>query len=117
MSSNRKEFSRKTMRQAFERARGRCERCQIVLRPGMRREYDHRITDYHSKRNDLYNCQVLCQNCHALKTKKDRKHIAKSERVLYTGAGVRSKTLKGKPMPGTKASGIKKKLDGTVLKR
>ena len=110
------EFTRKTMRQAFERAGGRCEHCGIELRDGMRREYDHRVTDYMEGGNSLDNCQLLCQNCHSAKTGDDRKDIAKTERVLYRRAGTRGKTLKGNPMPGTKASGIRKRMDGTIWK-
>ena len=113
----RRKFTRKTKREAFERCGGRCEGCGILFRAGINIEYDHRSPDYFEGPNTLENCQVLCRPCHVLKTGGDMKNIARAERILYKAAGMRGKSLRGRPMPGTKASGIKKKLDGTIIRR
>ncbi len=78
----------------------------------MRCHYDHIDPDWYSKDGELANCQVLCTHCHAAKTRKDVKAIAKSKRIIDKRAKVRK--TKGRPLPGTKASGIRKRFDGTV---
>lgn len=112
----RAEFSRKTKAEAFARANGKCENCGVKIRPGIGPEYDHIIPDAVDGGNDLSNCKVLCFNCHGAKSNtKDKPEIARTKRVRdkHIGAFVKS----GRPMPGSKASGIKKHMDGSVSKR
>ncbi len=112
----RQEFSRKTKAEAFARAKGKCESCSVKIRPGVGPEYDHIIPDAVDGGNDLSNCKVLCFNCHGAKTaKSDVPEIARTKRVRdkHIGAFVKS----GRPMPGSKASGIKKKMNGQVERR
>ncbi|MGQ3671836.1 HNH endonuclease [Xanthobacter sp. TB0136] len=61
----------------------------------------------------LDNCQVLCRACHGEKTfKKDVPTIAKAKRIRDRNIGI--KRRKGPPMPGSKASKWKHKMDGSV---
>lgn len=106
----RTEISRRTKAAAFERAGGRCEVCNAKILSGA--EYDHRVPDYAGGANDIANVQVLCARCHRLKTKADRPEIDKTRRILKKRANI--KRRKGPPMAGTKASGIRKRMDGTV---
>ena len=127
--SPRKEFTAKTKRAAFERCHvngvPRCEAI-IVSEPGVSLRcsedlrvksfhYDHADADFYSKDNSLENCTVLCQLCHKLKTRTvDVPKISKTRRLDRT----RMKTKRrGPPMPGSKASPFKHKLDGTWERR
>lgn len=77
---SRKEFPAKVKIAAFERAKGRCENCGVLIRYGA--HYDHRIPDAIGGAPTLDNCQVLCRNCHGAKTaKEDVPTIAKAKRV------------------------------------
>lgn len=109
----RAEFSRRTKLEAFNRASGHCETCGCKILSGA--EYDHRIPDMVDGGNDVENCRVLCARCHRLKTKADRPEIDKTRRILKKRAGLRKP--KGRPLPGTKASGWRKRMNGTVERR
>lgn len=88
----RREFSRATKRQAFERANGRCEKCTAKLFPG-KFAYDHILPDQFGGEPVLSNCQVLCDNCHGEKTfRHDIPAIRKSDRQRdkFSGAMMRS---------------------------
>jgi hypothetical protein len=122
----RQEFSSITKRLAWARANGQCEaylklfdgglevRCTAPLDVG-NFHYDHIDPDWFSKDNELDNCAVICRRCHELKTKKDRRDIAKSKRIL--DKRIKARKPRGRPIPGSKRSGWRKKLDGTVERR
>lgn len=104
--ADRNEFSRKTKVEAFDRANGKCECCGVKLRPSNPAHYDHRIPDAVGGVNDLSNCQVLCKNCHGLKTTKtDVPAIAKTK-------ATRDKHINAMP----KGRGFRgwRKMDGTI---
>ena len=128
----RREFSAKTKTAAWERAGGQCEGTIIEIhngyngrQPFSRRcnapvdigcfHYDHIDPDWFSKDNELENCQVLCRTCHAAKTKKDVKNIAKAKRII--AKRTKTKKPRGRPLPGTKRSGWKKGVGGKVERR
>ena len=107
---SRREFSNYVKAQAAIRANCKCEECGTRLLTGGY-HYDHRIPDAMGGRPDEENCQVLCKACHGLKTTKaDVPQIAKAKRRERRHYGI--KPRKGRPMPGTKASGIKMKFGG-----
>lgn len=111
----RREFSKPIMRDAFNRAGGKCEHCTRKLYTGDI-HYDHRIPDAMGGEPTLANCQVLCRSCHSVKTTKaDVPAIAKAKRLEDKRLGI--KLRKSRPMPGSRASGIKRKFDGTVERR
>jgi hypothetical protein len=106
MRSGRREFSKETKRLVFERAGGHCESCTAPLRPG-KFDYDHVIPDALGGEPTPGNCTVLCRACHDLKTfRSDIPAIAKSNRVRDLARGIRKTVYR--PLPGTRASGIKK---------
>lgn len=110
----RREFSRKVKLDAFQRAAGRCEECTAHLVPG-KYQYDHVTPDGLGGKPTLENCKVVCTACHGAKTaKEDVPRMAKADRQ-------RAKLMDGKkskrPMPGSKASGWRKRMDGTVERR
>ena len=55
---------------------------------------------------------VITKKCHRIITDERRREIDKTRRISEKNAGVRKR--KGRPMPGTRASGIRKRFDGTV---
>lgn len=112
----RKEFSKKTKLAAFQRANGHCEKCTARLISGGV-EYDHDLPDALGGEPTLENCVVLCTKCHREKTsKKDVPTIAKSNRVRNSHANIK-KARRGPAMMGSKASGWKRKMDGSWERR
>jgi 5-methylcytosine-specific restriction protein A len=76
----RREFPRKVMAAAFERAAGRCENCAAWLTVG-KFHYDHIIADSIGGEPTLSNCAVLCHPCHGAKTAQiDTPRAAKTKR-------------------------------------
>ena len=125
--NRRQEFTPATKREAFERSRGICE-CHLI--PWLNRPhgcgvklisgsifYEHIIPDNIAHDSSLENCAVLARTCWREKTDTyDRKIIAKANHTRDRDRGI-SRTLKGRPLPGTKASGWKHYMDGGWARR
>ena len=84
------EFSRKVRQAAVDRAKGHCERCKAVLKPG-EGEYDHVLPAALGGEATLANCQLLCRQCHRGpegKTTQDVHRIREADRARgkHTGA-------------------------------
>lgn len=60
------------------------------------------------------NLDLVHRKCHAAKTAADRKIIAKSNAVQTRFKGAKRSR---NPMPGSRASGLRKRMDGTVERR
>jgi 5-methylcytosine-specific restriction endonuclease McrA len=109
---SRHEFTKRTRLEAFTRCEGKCEACGAILRPG-HFEYDHDKPAEFSGAATLDNCRVLCLGCHKQKTAgRDIPAIAKSNRVRARQAEVKRK--QGRPLAGTRASGLRKRMNGNV---
>jgi len=111
----RQEFPKSVKLAAWKRCGGICE-CgcgQKIISGNV--EYDHILEDYLGGEPTLENCKVLRTKCHDAKTEKRRPEIDKTRRTIEKNAGVRKR--KGKPMPGTKASGWKHKISGDWERR
>jgi 5-methylcytosine-specific restriction protein A len=114
--ADRSEFPKRVRVDAWLRSKQRCEKCSVKIIAGMGPHYDHILPDALGGANDLSNCQVLCKTCHGVKTtKRDVPMIAKSQRIYEKNAGIRTKS--GRPIPGSKRSGLKKRMDGSVERR
>jgi 5-methylcytosine-specific restriction endonuclease McrA len=119
------EFSRATRRDALQRSGQKCEAvgAEYGLRPGERCcaplakgvEFDHHLSAEMGGDNSLDNCRAVCIPCHRRKTAQDIRAIRKSDRQRdkFTGAYRRS----GRPRPGSRASGWKRKVSGEVVRR
>jgi 5-methylcytosine-specific restriction protein A len=113
--STRAEFSRKTKAAAFMRSGGGCERCSAKLFAG-NVEYDHQLPCALGGDNSLENCLVLCRACHrTVKTPDDVRRIRKSDRQRDRAIGALTTTRN--PLPGSKASGWKHRMNGEWVRR
>jgi hypothetical protein len=111
-------FSTATKRAAFARSHGRCENpaCRSPFPAGGGGvEYDH-VNNWHlSRDSSLDNCAALCGPCHLKKTGGyDIPVIAKMERLADARMGIKRVS---KPLPAGRNSGIRKKLNGQVVRR
>jgi hypothetical protein len=109
----RREFSKKTQREAFQRSGFKCEaigtmyglpagqRCNADLAYGV--EYDHIVLDANSKDNSLENCAAVCIKCHRWKTAHhDIPMAAKTMRQQDRARGIKSappKPIRSAPFP------------------
>ena len=128
----RREFSPKTKQQADERARGRCEAkgvrygldalttCHKRFEDGVRFHDHFEECREHGEGGDnsLENCRVVCKTCHDRKSALIRAQLAKCDVIAGRKPKPRSKWKWGsRPMPGTKASGWKKPMNGKAHRR
>jgi hypothetical protein len=116
----RREFPQSVRKAAFARccdAKGipHCENCGNELVSG-NIEYEHLDADGLGGEPTLQNCGVWCRRpCSLKKTvKQDNPRMQKADRVLKSAYGLQAK---GRPMPGSKASGIRKRMNGQVEPR
>ena len=107
----RSEFTKRTKLDAFERARGKCQGCGARLYPG-KYQFHHGKECTFGGEASLENAVVLCVACHAAITRKRAAVIAKSNRVRERHLGI--KRASSRPLPGSKASGIRKRMNGQV---
>jgi 5-methylcytosine-specific restriction endonuclease McrA len=115
--STRAEFSDKTKLAEWQAAGGKCRDCSVKLRPGMPREYHHIIPANVGGGNESANCLLLCKPCHSKRTTTtDTPQAARTKRLQKQNAGIKKKR-KGKPIPGSTASGWKHKMDGSWERR
>ena len=93
-----------------------CVKCDRKVGEKLRPEFDHVTPLILGGQNRESNIQLLCHECHGAKTKLDVKLKAKVARVR-TKLSLGIKTAKGRPMPGSKASKFKRKMNGEVVLR
>ncbi len=70
-------FSKSTKDKVLEMQNNRCKACGKKLDV---RDFDH--VDRNSSNNSLENCQALCPNCHAKKTRKIKQRKFKLSQAL-----------------------------------
>ncbi len=108
----RTEFPARVKAEAFRRCcddKGvpHCENCNTPLTAG-NTIFEHIQADGLDGQPTLQNCRVYCKTCAQKKTvEHDNPIMQKADRVLKRAFGIRNR--KGRPMPGTKASGWKQK--------
>ncbi|WP_126975607.1 HNH endonuclease [Frigidibacter oleivorans] len=99
-------------------ASGVCHICGDRINPVRERwEVEHVIPLALGGSDDVENMRPAHRACHAGKTRRDVGVIAKAKRVAQKHAGTfrpaRHKLPPSRPLPGTKASGLRKKLNGS----
>ena len=88
--------------------------CGKVIRAG-HLIFEHVQPDGLGGEPTLANCKCYCDVCATRKTfEEDNPRMAKADRVLKATFGMKRK---GRPMPGSKASGFKRKMSGVVVRR
>lgn len=113
------EFSMKVKKQAWDRANGFCE-CgcgrPFGKHPKTVPNYDHVIPAKLGGDATLGNCMCIRFDCHQTKTKEvDMPKIKKVRRSDKQRMGLKPK--KRSTINGSKDSGWKRKIDGTVVRR
>lgn len=110
--TDRRYLTQEERREIKARQGEKCAECGKPLVPG-HYEFDHTQALEHDGDNALDNWRALCFSpCHKLKTKKDHQARGKRDRLEVGG-----RPRKGRPLAGTKASGLRKRMDGTVERR
>jgi hypothetical protein len=116
----RQEFSAKIKAAALKRCMRNgvphCESCPVELNARTGIIFEHVTPDGLGGEPTLENCKVHCRTCADIKTiTEDNPRMAKADRVFKANHGLKSR--KGPPMPGSKKSGFKRKMDGSVVRR
>lgn len=97
----------------WEREKGLCMMCGCRLQPGSF-IYEHvRALELGGEDSDD-NIRLTCLPCAGEKTRKDHRSAAKAKRVKVKHLGLKKSK---NPLPGSKGSKWKKKMDGSVVKR
>jgi 5-methylcytosine-specific restriction enzyme A len=96
----------------WDAAGGRCAICGRKIGAGERWECDHIVALANGGENRESNLRVLCCNCHKIKTRGDVAEKAKIARIRDKHLGIRPH--QSRPMPGSRASGIRKRMNGIV---
>lgn len=99
----------------FERFHGRCYRSGIPIAAGQPWELDHIIALANGGSHRESNLAPILASEHKLKSKQDRKVQTRIFKAKRRHLGLRK--AKSKPMPGSKASGWRRKMDGTWERR
>jgi len=98
-----------------ERAEHRCQNCTRPIVAGERWVADHIVAIVNGGENRERNLQLLCDWCDRnVKTPADVAQKSKEYEIRAKHNGVRPK--QARPLPGTRASGIRRRMDGTVEK-
>ena len=98
----------------WDKAGGRCQSCNRKIMAGEAWEVDHVKAVINGGENRESNFQVLCSNCHKPKTRADVAEKARTARKRKAHLGIKSKS---RPIPGSRNSPFRKRMDGTVERR
>jgi len=98
----------------FDRCGGICHLSGRKIRPGDAWDCDHIVALSNGGAHREYNLAPALKEPHKVKTKQDVALKAKINRKRAYHLGLKKKS---RPIPGSKASGLKKGFDGIVRKR
>ena len=100
----------------FLKRKGSCASCHQKIDAGKAWDIDHILPLALGGTNEPENLQILCRPCHQSKTSQsDIPRIAKIKRLKARHLGARSPSTR--PIPGSRRSPWKRKLDGSVVRR
>ena len=95
---------------------GTCEGCSQRIQAGQAWDIDHILPLALGGTNEPNNLQILCKPCHQTKTHhSDIPRIAKIKRLKAKHLGASSSAYL--PIPGSKSSPWKRKMEGSVVRR
>lgn len=98
----------------FRDADGLCHLCSRQIAPGEAWEVEHVQALALRGKDAPENWRPAHVDCHAVKSKDDVRMIRKADRQSKAHAGIKRTT---RPMPGSKRSRWKRKMDGSVEER
>jgi 5-methylcytosine-specific restriction enzyme A len=114
--SDRKRLSTRERVQCFEDGHGECHLCFRKIFPGEVWEVSHPIPLAAGGTDTRENRRPAHKKCHARQTAElDIPLIAKTKRIRARHIGARAPSAH--PMPGSKASGLRRRMNGTVERR
>ena len=100
----------------FLKRKGKCAGCTQKIDAGKVWDIDHIIPLALGGTNAPENLQILCRSCHRSKTtQSDIPRIAKTKRLKARHLGAKSPPTR--PIPGSRRSPWKRKMNGSVMKR
>ncbi len=108
--TRRRSLSRLQRIKVFDDADGVCHICGLKIQPGVAWEVEHLIPLALGGGDTPENTRPAHFTCHKAKTRADQERIAKAVRQRANHLGIKRRQTR--PMPGTKASGIKKPFGG-----
>ena len=96
----------------FHRWTGQCHLCGGRITAGERWDVEHVIPLAQGGADEGDNLRPAHTKCHAVKTRDDATNTARAKRreAIHVGAKAPSRN----PLPGSKASGIRKRMNGKV---
>jgi 5-methylcytosine-specific restriction endonuclease McrA len=98
--------------------KGKCHRCTRKIMHGEKWSDEHVIALENGGTNAWENRDISCSWCKPLKDGEDHKKAAKTRAVAVANIIPPSqRQKKGRPIPGSKRSGFKKKMNGEVVRR
>lgn len=100
----------------FEKFNGHCACCTNKIIGKLKPAYDHIVALINGGENRESNLQLLCTECHKVKTAGDVAEKSRAYGARLKAVGIKAKS-KSKPMPGSRASGFKRKIGGGVVRR
>lgn len=102
-------------RRIFDAAGGRCHISGREIRAGEKWELEHKIALCNGGEHRETNMAPALYHPHKEKTAHDVAVKAKVARIRNRHLGIKSR--KGRPIIGSKSSGWKRKMDGTLVRR
>lgn len=114
--SDRRSFTRSQRIDVLHANSGQCHHCHQTINPAREEfEVEHVVPLALGGTDDVSNLKPIHLHCHREKTRSDVKKIAKAKRVKAKHEG-RFRPPRHQ-LPGGKGSGLKKKLNGEVVRR
>lgn len=99
----------------WEREGGRCWLTGRKIYPGDAYDFDHKVALCNGGEHRESNLAPALRSAHRAKTADDVRLRAKVDRVRKIHLGI--KTQSRNPLPGSNASGWKRRMDGSVVRR
>lgn len=114
--TKRKPLSRLARTRIFDAHKGTCCICYLKINAALGDKFiiEHIKPLWAGGADDESNMGPAHEDCARDKTSKEAPVKAKSDRVRANYLGI---PKSGRPMPGSRASGWKKRMDGTVVRR